>query len=130
MSDEMTEQQVQPLGRWAKHRFMLLVGVTILISLFLVGVSLALYASSGAEQLDLSRPGYISVRSQAVRSEEIFTGFPSSGAMNATVINQFRALYKKQAEQATEVDGFGGDVMDDSTLGIDAPVTTPPAPTQ
>ncbi len=118
----VTEEHVR--SGWQRHRFMLLIAVTILVSLFLVAVALALYASSGAAQLDLSRPGYTSVRKQAVRSNT-FDSFPATGPIDKEVINQFRILYNKQAEQATGVDSFGGNVMSDQSLSLDpdAPVT-------
>lgn len=125
MKEELVEGE--PLSRLQQHRFLLLIAGTILISFFLVGVALALYASSGAEQLDLSRPGYVSVRNQAVKSDT-FDGFPTSGPIDKNAINQFRSLYDKQAGQAANVDSFGGDVMNDQALSIDdAPATaTPP----
>lgn len=107
------------LSRWAQHRFMVLVGLTILVSLFLVSVALALYASSGAAQLDLSRPGYVSVRKQAVRSDT-FNGYPATGTIDKDALDQFRNLYDKQAKQATSVDSFGGTVMTDQALSLDA----------
>jgi hypothetical protein len=106
--------------RWARHRFMGLVSLTILISLFLVSVALALYASSGAAQLDLTRPGYQSVREQAGHSTS-FDGFPASGTLNKDATDQFRKLYDQQAEKATNVDSFAGNAMDEQTLSIDAP---------
>jgi hypothetical protein len=121
MSEEDLNVEGHTLTRWEQHRFMLLVGGTILISLFLVSVSLALYASSGAAQLDLSRPGYQSVREQASRSDT-FDEFPGTGTIDDKAVSQFRTLYDKQAEQATKVDSFGGNVMSDQTLSIDAPV--------
>ena len=116
----MSEEHVSEgrLDRWAQHRFLILIGGTIIISIFLVAVALALYASSGAAQLDLSRPGYVSVRNQAVRSDG-FVGFPSTGTIDSAAIDQFRTLYDKQAEQATNVDSFGGNIMSDQALSID-----------
>lgn len=108
------------VDRWARHRFMGLVAITILIALFLVSVALALYASSGAAQLDLTRPGYQSVRDQAGRSTT-FDGFPATGSLNKQTINQFRKLYDQQAEKATNVDSFSGNAMSEQTLSIDAP---------
>lgn len=120
----MTEQELMEekptLGRWQEHRFVLLVGATILVALFLVSVALALYASSGAAQLDLSRPGYVSVRDQAARSDE-FDNFPATGGIDKEVLEQFRKSYEKQAERATNVNSFGGNAMDDQTLSLDAP---------
>jgi hypothetical protein len=105
-------------NRWDQHRFLVLIGGVVLISLFLVSVALALYASSGAAQLDLSRPGYKSVRQQAVRSDS-FNGFPSSGPINKDTLDQFRKLYDEQSTKATNVDSFGGNAMSDQSLSID-----------
>jgi hypothetical protein len=116
--EELMADSKKSNGGWGQHRFMALVGATIVVSLFLVAVALALYASSGAAQLDLSRPGYKSVRNQAVRSDS-FNGFPSSGPINKSTLDQFRSLYETQAEKATNVDSFAGDVMSDQALSID-----------
>jgi hypothetical protein len=120
----MTEDQLiadaRTLGPWQRHRFIVLIGATIVVSLFLVGVALALYASSGAAQLDLSRPGYVSVRDKAVQTDD-FEGFPTSGPIDKDTLKQFRSLYEKQSKEATNVDSFGGDVMSDKALSIDAP---------
>lgn len=120
----MTEQELMEakshLGRWQQHKFILLVGATIVVSLFLVSVALALYASSGTAQLDLSRPGYVSVREQASRSDD-FDSFPATGTIDNEVLDTFRTLYTKQAERATNVDAFGGEVMSDQILSLDSP---------
>ena len=99
---------------------MLMIGAAILVALFLVSAALALYASSGAAQLDLSRPGYVSVRNQASKNDS-FDGFSSTGSIDKKTLDQFRKLYDKQAEKATNVDSFGGNAMSNQTLGLDAP---------
>lgn len=108
------------LTRLQQYRFIGMMVGAIAISLFLVGVSMALYNSSGAAQLDLSRPGYQSVRDQVVSTDD-FDSFPTSGAIDKETLDQFRQLYSEQASQATSVDAFGGDVMSDKALSIDAP---------
>jgi hypothetical protein len=120
MTHEELVAEGSHLTKWERHRFFLLVALTILVSLFLVGVSLAMYATSGAAQLDLSRPGYTSVRDKAVRSDS-FDGFSASGPINKEALDSFRELYSKQAQKATSVDSFGGTVMSDQALSIDAP---------
>lgn len=121
MSDELQSSTEHSLDRWARHRFMALVALTITIALFLVSVALALYASSGAAQLDLSRPGYQSVREQGGKTTA-FDGFPASGALTKESIDEFRKLYEKQAEKATNVDSFSGGAMSEQTLSLDMPV--------
>lgn len=121
MSEEDLVADAHHLEGWEKHRFLLMVGISIVIALMLVAVSLKLYESSGAAQLDLSRPGYEHV-SEKVAQNDVFKSFPATGEINKDVIEEFRALYAKRAIQATNVDSFGGDVMSDAALAIDAPV--------
>jgi hypothetical protein len=120
MSEEPIIPNEQTHDRWAHHRFIALVAITIFIALFLVSVALALYASSGTAQLDLTRPGYQSVREQAGRSTD-FDAFSATGPLDKESIEQFRKLYDQQAEKATNVDSFSGVVMDESSLSIDPP---------
>lgn len=108
------------LKGWRAHKFMVLVAVTIIVSMILVSVAMAVYTSSGAAQLDLSRPGYQEVRNQADRNE-VISAFPAVGTIDKQSLNDFRALYDKQANQVVGYDGFGGTPMSDQALGLELP---------
>lgn len=119
----MTEEPnpvTQRFERFKEHKFIILVGSTILVSLFLVGIALRLYASSGAAQLDLSRVGYKEVRDKADRGDT-FTGFPATGKIDNESIEQFKKLYDTQAKQALNFDSFGGTPMTDEALSLTIP---------
>lgn len=120
MSEDQNSMNEPKLSVWQQHRFMVLIIGSILVALLLTAVSMKLYASSGAAQLDLSRPGYEHVVDKKVKST-VFEGYPSSGPINRQTLKEFQDLYNKRADQATKVDSFGGDVMSDATLSIDAP---------
>ena len=120
MSEDQNVTNEPKLSVWEQHRFMVLVVGSIIVALLLTAVSLKLYASSGAAQLDLSRPGYEHVVDKKAKST-VFEGYPSSGPINRQTLKEFQDLYNKRADQATKVDSFGGDVMSDATLSIDAP---------
>ena len=122
MSEEELITEGERLNGWQQHRFMVLVGFTITLALLLVALSLWLYNISGAAQLDLSRPGYQSVRDQ-VNHDSDFTGYPSSGTIDKEALDEFRKLYDEQLKEATTVDSFGGTVMSDEALGIGATET-------
>lgn len=122
----MIEDKVVEESIVARHSFGFLIVFAIAAALFLVGAAMALYNSSGAAQLDLSRPGYAAVRSRAV-SANTYDGFPSTGSIDQTSLKQFRSLYDEQIKQIQSVDAFGGNVLDDATLGIDAPSADPNA---
>lgn len=121
MIEEPAADELKPTAQgWREHRFLLMIGGAVVIALFLVGVSLALYASSGTAQLDLSRPGYQSVREQATHSDT-FNGFPATGPLDKEALDEFQALYDERANQATSVESFGGDVMSNESLSISPP---------
>ena len=120
MSEDDLVAEAVHLSRWQQHKFMVMVGATIGLSLLLVVVAMWLYNTSGAAQLDLSRPGYQSVRDK-VDSDNSFKGFSASGEIDKQALDEFRVLYDKQLKEATTVESFGGNVMSDATLGIDAP---------
>ncbi len=100
-----------------KLRFITLIGGAIVIALILVSVSVAMYFSSGTAQVDLSRPGYQSVRDQTL-PEDPFKGFPSSGTVDEKTLSDFNKLYKERAKNATSVDAFNSDVLSDAALNI------------
>lgn len=108
---------------WDMHQFSLLVILAITASLVLVGVSLALYASSGAAQLDLSRPGYKTIISQGTTDTNDFENYSPSGALDQESMDEFRVLYGKQADKAKAVDAFSGDPLNPDVLEISAPET-------
>ena len=116
-NEETTEQEVT---YWGQHRFLLLIALSVIIALTLVSISMALYASSGAAQLDLSRPGYQAVTSQAVTGGGDFESYPASGKLDNKSINDFKTLYDKQATKAKAVDAFSGDPLNPETLEISA----------
>lgn len=120
MSEEELAIEAKHMGSWEQHKFMVLVALTIVISLLLVTISLWLYNSSGAAQLDLSRPGYEAAREQASNANDV-TGFSSSGVIDGSAVKEFRRLYDEQLTEVTAHNSFGGDVLSDEALRIDAP---------
>lgn len=124
MNDNEVNDQAQDLGFWKQHRFLILIGASIAVSLILVSISMTIYATSGASQLDLSRPGYQGVTSQADDASSDSISYPSSGNLDAKAINSFRTIFDTQASSAKTVEAFSGDPLNPDTLGISAPQPT------
>lgn len=103
---------------WSHHRFIVLIIGSIVIAFLFLAISLAMYTSTGTAQLDLSRPGYQSVRDQAKINKE-FDSFSATGPVNDSVLGEFEKSYRKQASQTTSVDAFNGEVLSDEALGLD-----------
>lgn len=108
------------LGFWDKHRLSLLLILTVLIALTLTFVSMFIYTTSGAAQLDLSRPGYRSVSDKVERTDAI-DAYSASGAVNKDTIQSFIKLYDEQAAKAKAVDAFNGDPLNPEVLEFGVP---------
>lgn len=101
-----------------RHKFATMLGLSILATFLLVFVSMSMYNNSGAAQLDLSRPGYKSVRDKAVKNDEDFQSYSNTGVVNQKTISEFQALFSKQTNRIKSVDAFGGDPLSPEALGI------------
>jgi len=115
MADPITTTTDETITFWDKHRISLLLILTVLIALTLTVVSMFAYNASGTAQVDLSRPGYLSVSDQVDREDKI-TEYSSFGSVNKDSINEFIKLYDEQAAKAKAVDAFNGDPLNPEVL--------------
>lgn len=102
---------------WRQHLFLVMVVGALIIALFLVMISMNLYRSSGAAQLDLSRPGYEKVREQVSRSTEV-RSFAPTGELTPAALDEFRQMYQRSMDNITEVDAWRPDSLSDSALSL------------
>ena len=107
---------------WDRHRLSLLLILTVSIATIMTIVSVIIYNSTGAAQLDLSRPGYRSVSGQVEKTDAIDT-YSSSGAINKETIEEFMKLYDAQASKAKAVDAFNGDPLNPEVLEFGTPAS-------
>lgn len=100
------------------HKLLIMVFGSIAISIVLVLISLALYYSTGASQLDLSRPGYSDLREQ-VRNDDDFKGFSPVGPINEDSLEEFDKLYAEKLKEIEAVDAFSNDVLSLKSLELE-----------
>lgn len=103
---------------WGGHRLALLISMSTILALGLVSLSLYLYISSGAIQLDLSRPGYQGVSSQTDGSYKVIENYPETGKLDESSIGEFETLFNAQSNKAKLIDSFGGDPLSPASLGL------------
>jgi hypothetical protein len=120
----MEEKIVETRSFIDKHSFFMFITLSILVSAVVVYISMQMYNSSGASQLDLSRPGYVSVRSKVDATDGDFETYPANGTISKTVIENFKTLFKEQTQKILDVDAFGGAPLDPSALLVDDSSTT------
>jgi hypothetical protein len=104
---------------WFRQPLLHLVIGSIILALLLVVIAMALYASSGSAQLDISRPSYKSVQDQI--DNKSFESFPATGEVDAAVLDEFLGLYDEQTGRVSSVDAFSPKALEADALGIDAP---------
>jgi len=94
-----------------------MISLAIVASTFLVGIAMNLYNSSGAAQLDLSRPGYKSVRKNVVQDTDV-EAFPSTGTIDKAAIDQFTRMYNTRAKSVSGANSFDPGAMSDDALQL------------
>lgn len=120
MSEEPAQENVAKPIPWYRHSIVAFVSVSIVIACILVSISMALYTSSGAAQLDLSRPGYKSVQSKVDQSNT-FESFSADGQVNKKIVEDFEAMYNRQTKSVDGTDALSSSALEDQALGIEAP---------
>ncbi|MGH7218533.1 MAG: hypothetical protein ACREGE_03785 [Candidatus Microsaccharimonas sp.] len=116
----LVKPEDETLSFWDRHRLSLLLILTVIIAIIMTIVSVIIYNSSGAAQLDLSRPGYRSVSDQIERDDTI-DEYSASGPINTDTIQEFITLYDEQAEKAKAVNAFNGDPLNPEVLVFGTP---------
>lgn len=114
----MNEEQPSTFEHVKDHRFVIMIFGSIVAALLLVAAALGLYGSSGAYQLDLSRPGDVSLRSQ-VQEDSSFKGFSNEGALDGKAAEQFERMYTEKLKDVTSNSSFNGEILSPQALGID-----------
>lgn len=112
-------QDVAVEPRFSRHKLFLLIVSSIVLALMLVLISMALYASSGAAQLDLSRPGYKAVQDK-LGQQSTFESFPATGPVNDQILEQFIKLYDRQIRPVLGDSPFNPESLSDHALGLDS----------
>ena len=98
-------------------RFLVFIFASILIATVLVIISMDLYLKSGAAQLDLSRPSYEDVRSQASKLK--VKAFSASGPIDKDSLDSFNKTFEDTNQSITDKqDSFDPTAVSDKTLGI------------
>jgi hypothetical protein len=103
----------------AGYRFAAMIIAAAAIALLLTSISITIYISSGAINVDLSRPGYEKVREDTSGDIEPEEPFPSSGPIDDSVrVDLLRRFDNLQAD-LNQMNDFGGDALSDKSLELE-----------
>ncbi len=100
-----------------QHRIFYAIILALLVAMLLTAVSMALYVSSGASRLDLSRPGYESLRDEVQQGGDEST-FSSTGPINSGVADDFQQRFDKHRDTLSKLGDYSSRALDDQQLQI------------
>ncbi len=119
ISMEELRTDAAAMTAWQKHRFFVLIVGVILLSFVLVCIALSLYNSSGAAQIDLSRPGYQSIQKEASRGQ-VNDSFPSTGKLDKNAFDSFDKMYGNHTRRVVGADSFDTQALDAALVQLSA----------
>ncbi len=119
ISMEELRTDAAAMTAWQKHRFFVLIVGVILLSFVLVCIALSLYNSSGAAQIDLSRPGYQSIQKEASRGQ-VNDSFPSTGKLDKNAFDSFDKMYGNHTRRVVGADSFDTEALDAALVQLAA----------
>ena len=100
----------------SRHRFPFAIASVISIAILMTTISLSLYVTSGTARLDLSRPGYESVRKNIqITPEETFN---TDGPINKAALDEFDKLLGQRRANLNALGDFKDASLDDASLKL------------
>jgi hypothetical protein len=110
----MKDKFLQIVGR---YQFAAMIVAAVLLTALMTTISIGVYVSSGAINIDLSRPGYEKIRAET-SSEVSESQFLSSGPIDRAAVDDFNARLEALQTELSSMNNFSNDVISDEALGI------------
>jgi hypothetical protein len=105
------------LEKISHYQFATMITSAVLLTAILTTVSIWIYVSSGAINIDLSRPGYEKIREET-SAEATETQFLPSGPIDKAVVDDFNSRLESLQARLSSMNNFSNDVVSDEALGI------------
>lgn len=106
----------------ADHQFALFIIICITIAFIMTLISLELYRRSGAMNLDMSRPGYESVRTEVEQTSDD-RPYSSSGSLTNEAITDFEERLNNYKDELNNLGTYDNSIVSDENLNL-TPLTS------
>ena len=105
------------LEKISQYKFALMILSVVALTVIMTVASIWIYTSSGAINIDLSRPGFENIREETSASDPE-TQFKSSGPIDKDSVDDFNTRLESLQVKINSMNNFSNDVMSDESLGI------------
>lgn len=99
------------------HQFLFFIIFCIVIAFVMTMISLQLYRHSGAMRLDMSRPGYESVRSEVEKSRDD-QPYSATGELNEAAIDDFNNRVDHYKQELENLGTYDNSIISDENLNL------------
>lgn len=99
------------------HQFLFFIIFCIVIAFVMTMISLQLYRHSGAMRLDMSRPGYESVRSEVEKSRDD-QPYSATGELNEAAIDDFNNRVDRYKRELENLGTYDNSIISDENLNL------------
>lgn len=106
--------------RLAPYSFGIFIASSVLLAVGITLINMALYVTSGASSIDISRPSYQAVRESVTTQKEEKVDFDASSKLTTKTIDLFKKLEAEAAASRANVTAHNDKIIDDESLGIPA----------
>ena len=105
-----------------EHQFALFIIICITAAFIMTLISLELYRRSGAMNLDMSRPGYESVRMKVEQTSDD-RPYSSSGSLTNEAITDFEERLNNYKDELNNLGTYDNSIVSDENLNL-TPLTS------
>ena len=105
-----------------EHQFALFIIICITVAFIMTLISLELYRRSGAMNLDMSRPGYESVRMKVEQTSDD-RPYSSSGSLTNEAITDFEERLNNYKDELNNLGTYDNSIVSDENLNL-TPLTS------
>ncbi len=115
-------------NKWQQHKFIILIAAVLVTSCALITVAMHLYATSGASQVDISKPSLQSVREQAAEEAKKSTNdaFSANGKLDNKALADFNRSFSNHVNQIDPANHYTPDAVSPENLQLFVDPTTIP----
>lgn len=101
------------------HQFLMMISGALIVAIIATGVNIWFYVSSGAINVDLSRPGYEAVRKETVDDPSMQQTFSSDGELTQQVRDDFLVQIDILQNNLKQMNDFSNDSLSDKALNLE-----------
>ena len=118
----MNSQELRKKAEEFARTHMILMGISaaLLIAFVLTILSMWVYNQSDVARLDVSRPGYETIRESVVKGNEE-SKFDTTGPLDKKALETFQKLFNERREPLSNYGRFDGTVLNDDQLKLEDP---------